>query len=167
MYTYTICFIEQGSRLLMLNRNKPPAMGLWNGVGGKLEPGETPLACVEREVFEETGLRLTSFRYRGIVSWRVDEADIGGMHVFCATLPEHAEYDTPVCIDEGLLEWKEKAWVLTKGNYGVGVIIPEYLPAVLSDEPCYEHKCVLHGNRLTAYEAVPIAVLELSTHGRK
>ncbi|SDX51191.1 8-oxo-dGTP diphosphatase [Paenibacillus sp. CF384] len=157
MYKYTICFIEQGDKLLLLNRDRPPAMGLWNGVGGKLEAGETPLAGVEREVIEETGLHLTNFRYCGIVTWRVDHVDIGGMYVFRVSVPEHIKLSTPLRVDEGLLEWKEKSWVLSKGNPGVGVIIPKYLPAVLSEATCYEHRCVIDNNQLTAYEAVPIS----------
>ncbi|WP_308634202.1 NUDIX hydrolase [Paenibacillus silvisoli] len=162
MYKYTICFIEQNGRLLMLNRNKPPAMGLWNGVGGKLEDGETPLQCAEREVFEETGLQAAGFRFRGIVSWCVDGADVGGMYVFHVKLPDQVAFATPVCMDEGILDWKERSWVLAAKNYGVGVIIPRYLNAVLSDdEPCYEHRFVLAGNRLMAYEAERLVSDEL------
>ncbi|MBP3963263.1 NUDIX hydrolase [Paenibacillus lignilyticus] len=157
MYKYTICFIEQGDKLLLLNRDRPPAMGLWNGVGGKLEAGGTPLAGVEREVAEETGLSLTNFRYCGIVSWQVDHVDIGGMYVFRVSVPEHIKLNTPLRIDEGLLEWKEKSWVLGKGNHGMGIIIPNYLPAVLSGEACYEHRCIIDNNQLTAYEAIPIS----------
>ncbi|WJH35841.1 hypothetical protein N6H14_07935 [Paenibacillus sp. CC-CFT747] len=43
MFRYTICFIRRGNRILLLNRNAPAWMGAWNGVGGKLEPGEAPL----------------------------------------------------------------------------------------------------------------------------
>ncbi len=36
MYKYTICFIRKGNKILLLNRNKKPNMGMWNGVGGKI-----------------------------------------------------------------------------------------------------------------------------------
>jgi hypothetical protein len=38
---YTLCFLTRGDQVLMLHRRRPPNQGLWNGVGGRLEPGET------------------------------------------------------------------------------------------------------------------------------
>ncbi len=52
---YTLCFLTRGDSVLMLHRQKPPNLGFWNGVGGRLEQGETPRACMLREVREETG----------------------------------------------------------------------------------------------------------------
>ena len=66
-YPYTLCLIRQDDHFLLLNRQKQPAMGMWNGVGGKIEPGETPTAAVIRETFEETGIALCTSpvrRYR-------------------------------------------------------------------------------------------------------
>lgn len=56
MVEYTICFLKQGDKILLLNREKPQWMGAWNGVGGKIEQGETPLVSALREIKEETGL---------------------------------------------------------------------------------------------------------------
>ncbi len=53
MYKQTLCFIRRNDELLMLNREYKPTLGLWNGVGGKIEGNETPLECVIREVKEE------------------------------------------------------------------------------------------------------------------
>ncbi|WP_317951282.1 NUDIX domain-containing protein, partial [Rossellomorea marisflavi] len=50
MYKYTLCFIQRNDEILMLNRDKPPVLGLWNGVGGKVADGETPTACILREI---------------------------------------------------------------------------------------------------------------------
>jgi 8-oxo-dGTP diphosphatase len=58
MLKYTICFIKRKDEILLLNRNKKPNMGLWNGVGGKIETGETPFEGIIRETWEETGLLL-------------------------------------------------------------------------------------------------------------
>ncbi len=58
----TICYIDNGKEFLLLHRNKKENdvhQGKWIGVGGKLEPGETPQACAIREIFEETGLTVT------------------------------------------------------------------------------------------------------------
>ncbi|KAA0773844.1 MULTISPECIES: NUDIX domain-containing protein [Bacillus cereus group] len=43
MYKHTLCFIKRNEEILMLNREYDPVKGLWNGVGGKIEKGETPL----------------------------------------------------------------------------------------------------------------------------
>ena len=68
---YTICFIRCEDSILMLLRKRPPNAGLWNGIGGKISPGETPLACVRREVLEEADIHLPAegFRFAGIVRW--------------------------------------------------------------------------------------------------
>ena len=49
---YTLCFIRRGDEILMLNREKPSWMGMWNGVGGRMEANETPKECILREVWE-------------------------------------------------------------------------------------------------------------------
>ncbi|MFC3769952.1 NUDIX domain-containing protein [Paenibacillus sp. GCM10012303] len=149
---YTILFIRQGSRILLLNRNSAPAKGLWNGVGGKLEAGETPMAGVLREAWEETGIRLTEVAYKGVVSWESDVSPRGGMHVFTAELPPSLAYPTPVQMEEGLLDWKEIEWVLSDHNFGMGEIIPRYLRTVLEDDSCYVHHCVFQQHKVIAYE---------------
>ena len=66
MYKYTICFIRKGNKILLLNRNKKPNMGMWNGVGGKIEDNETPYEGIIRETLEETGIDLPSVTYKGM-----------------------------------------------------------------------------------------------------
>ncbi|MBQ4373951.1 MAG: NUDIX domain-containing protein, partial [Lachnospiraceae bacterium] len=71
----TLCYIEQNGRYLMLLRNKKAQdlnEGKWIGVGGKFEEGETPEECLLREVKEETGLTLTDYRYRGVITFVSD-----------------------------------------------------------------------------------------------
>lgn len=63
MFEYTICFIAQQDKVLLLNREKPSWMGSWNGVGGSLEDGETPEDCVLREVMEETAIKLEDVKF--------------------------------------------------------------------------------------------------------
>ena len=66
----TLCYIEKDGRYLMLHRTKKEKdinKGKWIGVGGHAEEGESPEDCLLREIKEETGLTLTSYRFRGLV----------------------------------------------------------------------------------------------------
>ena len=122
MYKYTICFIRKSDKiLLLLNRNKKPNMGMWNGVGGKIEDNETPYEGIIRETFEETGIELSSVTYKGTVGFKgKDEPQASeGMYVFVADLPDGMQMNTPLRTAEGLLEWKEIDWILDGDNRGV------------------------------------------------
>ena len=68
----TLCYIEKDGRTLMLHRVKKKNdinHDKWLGVGGKFEYGESPEECMLREVYEETGLSLIQWAYRGIVTF--------------------------------------------------------------------------------------------------
>jgi 8-oxo-dGTP diphosphatase len=68
----TLCYVRQGGKTLMLHRIKKANdmhAGKWNGLGGKLLPGETPEACVIREVQEESGLTLINPLWRGLITF--------------------------------------------------------------------------------------------------
>ena len=61
-----------GSRVLLVHRNKRPGdahLGKYNGLGGKLDPGEDVVACLRREIREEAGLECDTLVLRGTVSW--------------------------------------------------------------------------------------------------
>ncbi len=88
MKNTTLCYIERGGEYLMLNRNKKENdenEGKWIGVGGKFEPGESPEECLLREVYEETGLTLRSWRFRGIGTFVSDEWGTEYMHLFTSS----------------------------------------------------------------------------------
>ncbi|MCT6809298.1 MAG: NUDIX domain-containing protein, partial [Staphylococcus epidermidis] len=70
MLNYTICFIKKDKEILLLNRNKKPNMGMWNGVGGKIEGSESHLESIIRETYEETGIILNNPLYVGNVVWK-------------------------------------------------------------------------------------------------
>ena len=84
----TLCYLERGDEYLMLHRVKKDHdvnQGKWIGVGGKFQDGESPEDCVLRECFEETGLTLTEYRYRGLVTFVSDQAPTEYMHLFTAS----------------------------------------------------------------------------------
>ena len=104
----TLCYIEKDDKYLMLHRVKKEKdcnKDKWIGVGGKFEPGESPEDCLLREVKEETGLELTKYRYRGLVTFVSDEWGTEYMHLFTAN-----EYigELPQECDEGELVWVPK-----------------------------------------------------------
>lgn len=68
----TLCYVRQGGKTLMLHRIKKENdmhAGKWNGLGGKLLPGETPEACAIREVCEESGLTMINPVLRGLITF--------------------------------------------------------------------------------------------------
>ena len=88
MLNSTLCYIEKDEKYLMLHRVKKENdvnRDKWVGVGGKFEDGESPEECVLRETLEETGLTLTDYRYRGIVTFVSDRWETEYMHLFTAT----------------------------------------------------------------------------------
>ena len=76
MYNSTLCYLENGrGEYLMLHRVKKARdvnHDKWIGVGGKFEGDESPDECLLREVREETGLTLTRWRFRGVVTFLTD-----------------------------------------------------------------------------------------------
>ena len=106
----TLCYLEQNGCYLMLHRIKKKNdvnHDKWIGVGGKLDPGETAEACALREVWEETGLRMQSPAYRGIVDFTCEPWPAERMHLYTCTDFSGVMTDC----DEGCLEWVDKAAV--------------------------------------------------------
>ena len=104
----TLCYIEKDDRYLMLHRvskendiNKDK----WIGVGGHFEPDESPEECLLREVREETGFTLTSYRFRGIVTFISDKWQTEYMCLYTA---DGFEGEMTEC-EEGVLTWVLKS----------------------------------------------------------
>ena len=103
----TLCYIEQDGKYLMLHRTvkkNDVNKDKWIGVGGHFEHGESPEECLLREVKEETGYTLTSWKYRGIVTFVYGEDTVEYMSLYTADSFE----GEPIECDEGRLEWVEK-----------------------------------------------------------
>ena len=104
----TLCYIEKDDQYLMLHRvskendiNKDK----WIGVGGHFEPDESPEECLLREVREETGFTLTSYRFRGIVTFISDKWQTEYMCLYTA---DGVEGEMAEC-EEGVLTWVPKS----------------------------------------------------------
>lgn len=103
----TLCYIEREDQYLMLHRvvkKNDVNKDKWIGVGGHFEQDESPEECLLREVREETGYTLTSYRFRGIVTFVSGDGVTEYMHLFTADGFE----GTPVECMEGVLEWVPK-----------------------------------------------------------
>ncbi len=108
MLNTTLCYIEKDGAYLMLHRVKKKNdmnHDKWVGIGGKLEPGESPYDCVKREILEETGLTVTNPKYRGIITFVSDLYGTEYMHLFTANEFEGEMKDD---CNEGRLEWVKK-----------------------------------------------------------
>lgn len=106
----TLCYIEKEDSYLMMHRVKKVNdinKDKWVGVGGHFEEGESPEECLLREVREETGLILTSFRLRGIVTFSTDVYPTEYMFLYTA---DSYEGEMIEC-NEGNLEWVKKSGV--------------------------------------------------------
>ena len=104
----TLCYIEKEDSYLMLHRVKKVNdinKDKWVGVGGHFEEGESPEECLLREVREETGLTLTRFRLRGIVTFSTDVYTTEYMFLYTA---DSYEGEMIEC-NEGNLEWVKKS----------------------------------------------------------
>ena len=149
MDRYTLCLIRHADHFLLVNRQKRPAMGMWNGVGGKIEPGETPEVAVIRETFEETGIPLDSVTPKGIV--RLHGKETSGIYLYLADVEERP-FPTPVMTVEGILDWKSLDWIINDDNMGIISNLRHYLPIALSTDQPLLHNFHYDGHTITAYE---------------
>ena len=104
----TLCYIENNDCYLMLHRTKKKKdvnKVKWIGVGGHAEGNETPQECLLREVKEETGLLLTSYKFRGLITFISDEYEAEMMCLFTAD----GYTGELITCDEGELEWVKKS----------------------------------------------------------
>ncbi|MBQ3104201.1 MAG: 8-oxo-dGTP diphosphatase [Oscillospiraceae bacterium] len=144
MKNTTLCYIEKDGQYLMLHRVKKENdlnHDKWIGVGGKFEDKESPEECVLREAKEETGLTLTDYRYRGIVTFVSDEWPTEYMHLFTA----HEFTGELIECDEGTLEWIDKKKLLELTLWEGDKI---FLRLLDTDEPFFSLKLQYEGDTL-------------------
>ena len=149
---YTICFCCYEQHVLMLHRAFPPNARLWNGLGGRIEPGETPLVSVFREMQEEAGIDLqvaSSLFFAGIVTWgQIGNEPARGMYAYLARLSrKQAEHISSSHTREGLVAWKPLDWVCNPDNREVVSNIPRFLPPMLEAQVPYEYFCEYNDTR--------------------
>lgn len=146
MKNTTLCYLLQGDSVLLLHRVKKENdlnHDKWIGIGGKFEENESPEECLVREAWEETGLTLTGYQYRGIVTFVSERWEGEYMHLYTAT-----EWTGTIkeC-DEGVLEWvsleKMKELPQWEGDRIFLRLLEEGAP-FFSLKLCYEGDCLVY-----------------------
>ena len=140
----TLCYPERNGSYLMLHRTKKKNdvnHDKWIGVGGHFENGESPEDCMLREVWEETGLTVTDYRYRGIVTFVSDRDPCEYMHLFTCS---DWTGELKEC-NEGELEWIDK-----KALYDLTLWEGDrvFLRLLQEDVPFFSLKLRYEGDRL-------------------
>ena len=144
MRNTTLVHLERDGKYLMLHRVKKEHdenHDKWVGIGGKFEEGESPEDCAVREVFEETGLTMKSWAYRGIVTFVSDEWGTEYMHLFRSADFEGSVKDC----DEGVLEWVDKRALYDLPIWEGDKI---FLRLLDTDRPFFSLKLRYRGDRL-------------------
>jgi len=147
MKNCTLCYIENENReYLMLHRVKKHQdvnQDKWIGVGGKFERDESPDECLLREVWEETGLTLINYRFRGVVTFVAAGWETEYMYLYTADSYVGNLHDC----DEGTLEWVPKSRIQELDIWEGDKI---FLRLIEDDCPFFSLKLVYEGNRLTS-----------------
>lgn len=142
----TLVYLERDGAYLMLHRTKKENdvnRDKWIGVGGKLEAGESPEDCMRREVKEETGLTVTSFRLSGVVTFVSNEAPTEYMFLYTV---DGFEGELSASCDEGELAWIGKDELLSLTLWQGDRI---FLGLLREDRPFFSLKLVYTGEKLS------------------
>jgi 8-oxo-dGTP diphosphatase len=146
----TLCYVRRDGRTLMIHRIKKANdmhAGKWNGLGGKLEPGESPEECAIREIFEESGLRVTKLTMKGVITFPAfSQAEDWYAFVFIADDFIGELIDSP----EGVLEWINDDQLLSL-NLWEGDLI--FIP-LLDGERFFSGKFVYENGRLIKHTLI-------------
>lgn len=159
----TLCYIEQEGKYLMMHRVKKENdvnEGKWIGVGGHFEPGESPEECLLREVREETGLTLTSWKFRGLVTFVSDDSPEEYMCLYTADGYEGSLQEN---CREGILRWVPMEQIaeldLWEGDRVFLKLLAEDIPFFslkLSYEQGRLKDCILNGTPVNEKKVAPL-----------
>ncbi|MCK9183647.1 MAG: 8-oxo-dGTP diphosphatase [Fibrobacteraceae bacterium] len=140
----TLCYIEKDGKYLMLHRvkkNQDVNAGKWIGVGGHFERDESPDECLIREVREETGLELTHYTFRGIITFVNSICETEYMCLYTADGFTGKVIDC----DEGELQWVEKSKVMNLNLWEGDKV---FLKRLLDGSGFFTLKLVYNGDKL-------------------
>ena len=148
MILSTLCYIEKDKKYLMLHRTKKKNdinKDKWLGIGGKFEDGESPEECIIREVKEETGLTLNTYKLRCIVTYVSTNWETEYMYVFTSN---DFTGELMEC-NEGDLQWVRKDRV-TELNTWEGDKI--FIEKIQKDNNFFTVKFNYDGDKLLKYD---------------
>ena len=150
MINSSICYIEKDGKYLMLHRTKKENdinKEKWIGVGGKFEDKESPEECIIREVKEETGLTLNSYKLRCIVTYISNNWETEYMYVFTS---DDFSGEIIEC-NEGDLEWIDKDEIFNLNLWEGDKI---FLDKIKKDDTFFTMKFNYDGDTLLSYELI-------------
>lgn len=142
----TECYIQRDGKTLMLYRNKKENdvnKNKYIGIGGRFEAGESPEECLLREVYEEVGVRLTGFRFRGTVTFLSVSGKDEIFYIFFFTADGYSG-EIGDC-DEGELYWVETDKIGELDIWEGDHLVWKWLNA---DEGVFNAKFVYDGDKL-------------------
>lgn len=116
MALVTLCFVKYKNKILLINREKPPFMGMWNALGGHLEDGEDIESCAKREIYEESGIKVDEVNLYSVSTWNYDDDEI---YVYLSEIDNFDEKKLPYKFNEGIIDFKDIDWIIDEKNYGI------------------------------------------------
>lgn len=146
----TLCYIQKDNKTLMIHRVKKENdmhMGKWNGLGGKIIPGETPEECVIREVEEESGLKIKNPNLKGFITFPAFDG-FEDWYVFVYTATDFSRRLKKS--DEGILRWINNSELLTLPLWDGDKIFLKWL----DDDQLFSAKFIYKNGRLVEHNVI-------------
>lgn len=113
-YVVIMLFNEECNKILLVKRNKKPYKNCWNGIGGKIEEGETPIECAKRECMEETSISLSNPKL--LVTYLYPETNVINCNTKLNVIYDFVKEKNVIDNEEGHYEWKDISFVMDPYN---------------------------------------------------